>query len=79
MQLFDDEVSGDVRDPYTEPAERRREGAVQSLDSSGMPVADALIDRFADRGRAELTREFTFPFPTQMFRSPTSLPVLFGT
>jgi hypothetical protein len=46
MQLFDDledfgsfdgAVSGDVRDPYSELALRRREGAVQRLDVSGMP------------------------------------------
>jgi len=145
---FDDAVSGDVRDPYTELAQRRREGAVQRLDLSGMPmadgakpifmvygydevaevlrdnatfsssiilavfgdvlgkkvmlgmdepehrrlrallsgaftqraiarrqhdlverVADELIDRFADRGRAELTREFTFPYPTKIIAS----------
>jgi cytochrome P450 len=150
---FDDAVSGDVRDPYTELAQRRREGAVQKLDLSGMPmadeakpifmvygydevaellrdnetfsssiilavfgdvlgkkvmlgmdepehrrlrallsgaftqraiarrqhdlvepVADALIDRFADRGRAELTREFTFPFPTQIIANLLGLP-----
>ena len=34
---FDDAVSGDVRDPYAELAERRREGAIQKLDLSGMP------------------------------------------
>jgi cytochrome P450 len=150
---FDDTVSGDVRDPYSELAQRRREGAVQRLDLSGMPmaddakpifmvygydevaellsdnetfsssiilavfgdvlgkkvmlgmdepehrrlrallssaftqraiarrqhdlvepVADALIDRFADRGRAELTREFTFPFPTQIIANLLGLP-----
>jgi cytochrome P450 len=150
---FDDAVSGDVRDPYTELAQRRREGAVQRLDLSGMPmadqakpifmvygfdevsevlrdnatfsssiilavfgdvlgkkvmlgmdepehrrlralvsgaftqralarrqhdlverVADALVDRFVDRGRAELTREFTFPYPTQIIASLLGLP-----
>jgi cytochrome P450 len=150
---FDDAVSGDVRDPYAELAQRRREGAVQKLDLSGMPmaddakpifmvygydevaellrdnatfsssiilavfgdvlgkkvmlgmdepehrrlrallsgaftqraiarrqhdlvepVADALIDRFADRGHAELTREFTFPFPTQIIANLLGLP-----
>jgi cytochrome P450 len=150
---FDDAVSGDVRDPYTELAQRRREGAVQRLDLSGMPmadeakpifmvygydevaevlrdnatfssaiilavfgdvlgkrvmlgmdepehrrlrgllsgaftqraigrrrhdlvepVADALIDRFAGRGSAELTREFTFPFPTQIIANLLGLP-----
>ena len=34
---FDDAVAGDVRDPYTELARLRREGAVQRLDISGMP------------------------------------------
>jgi cytochrome P450 len=150
---FDDAVSGDVRDPYTELAQRRREGAVQRLDMSGMPMADdakpifmvygydevaevlrdngtfsssiilavfgdvlgknvmlgmdepehrrlralvsgaftqravarrqhdlvervanELIDRFADRGRAELTREFTFPYPTQIIADLLGLP-----
>jgi cytochrome P450 len=149
---FDDAVSGDVRDPYTELAQRRREGAVQRLDLSGMPhdetkpifmvygydeveevlrnnetfsssiilavfgdvlgksvmlgmdepehrrlrallsgaftqramarrqhdlverVGNELIDRFADRGRAELTREFTFPYPTQVIAGLLGLP-----
>jgi cytochrome P450 len=153
LGTFDDAVSGNVRDPYTELAERRREGAVQRLDLSGMPmadqakpifmvygfdevsevlrdnatfsssiilavfgdvlgkkvmlgmdepehrrlralvsgaftqralarrqhdlverVADALVDRFVDRGRAELTREFTFPYPTQIIASLLGLP-----
>jgi cytochrome P450 len=30
------------------------------------PVADSLIDRFVRRGRADLVREFTFPYPTQV-------------
>jgi cytochrome P450 len=149
---FDDAVSGDVRDPYTELARRRREGAVQRLDLSGMPhdaskpvfmvyrydeivqvlrdhetfsssiiidffgdalgkhvmlgmdepahrryrslvsasfsqkalarrqhelverVANDLIDRFAGRGRAELVREFTFPYPTQIIAGLLGLP-----
>src|SRR5215471_7783178 len=149
---FDDAVSGDVRDPYSELARRRREGAVQRLDMSGMPheeskpvfivyrydevaqvlrdnktfsssiiinffgdalgkhvmlgmdepehrrhralvsaafsqralarwenelverVANELIDRFAARGRAELVREFTFPYPTQIIAGLLGLP-----
>jgi cytochrome P450 len=150
---FDDAVSGNVRDPYAELAERRREGAIQKLDMSGMPqmedskpifmvygfdeveailkdnetfsssiilavfgdvlgkhvmlgmdepehrrlrallsgaftqrsmarrqhdlierVGNQLIDRFADRGRAELTREFTFPYPTQIIAGLLGLP-----
>ncbi|OBH30797.1 cytochrome [Mycobacterium sp. E342] len=34
---FDDAVSGDVRDPYTELARLRREEPIQRLDVSGMP------------------------------------------
>jgi cytochrome P450 len=149
---FDDAVSGDVRDPYTELARIRREQPVQRLDFSGMPheeskpvfivhryddvaevlrdnqtfsssiilaffgdalgkhvmlgmdepqhrrhralvssaftqralarrenelveeVGNALIDRFADRGRAELVREFTFPYPTQIIAGLLGLP-----
>src|SRR4029453_1784084 len=149
---FDDAVSGDVRDPYTELARRRREGSVQRLDMSGMPhdaskpvfmvyrhdeiaqvlrdnetfsssiiiaffgdslgkhvmlgrdepghrrsralvsaafsqkalarrqdelvasVATDLIDRFADRGRADLVREFNFPYPTQIIAGLLGLP-----
>jgi cytochrome P450 len=150
---FDDAVSGDVRDPYTELAQRRREGSVQRLDLSGMPMADQakpifmvygydevaevlrdnqtfsssiilavfgdvlgkkvmlgmdepehrrlralvsgafsqkalarrehdlvervgseLVDRFADRGRADLVREFTFPYPTQIIAGLLGLP-----
>jgi cytochrome P450 len=149
---FDDAVSGDVRDPYTELARRRREGAVQRLDMSAMPhdeskpvfmvyrhdeiaqvlrdnetfsssiiinffgdalgkhvmlgmdepehrryrslvspafsqkalarrqqelverVGNDLIDRFVERGRADLVREFTFPYPTQIIASLLGLP-----
>src|SRR5512134_379646 len=149
---FDDAVSGDVRDPYAELALRRREGAVQRLDLSGMPhdaskpvfmvyrydeiaqvlrdnetfsssiiiaffgdslgkhvmlgmdepehrryrslvsaafskqalaarqdvlverVANDLIDRFAERGRADLVREFNFPYPTQIIAGLLGLP-----
>ncbi len=34
---FDDAVSGDVRDPYTELARLRREEPVQRLESPGLP------------------------------------------
>jgi cytochrome P450 len=37
-------------------------------------VANALIDRFAERGRAELVREFTFPYPTQIIAGLLGLP-----
>jgi cytochrome P450 len=149
---FDDVVSGDVRDPYTELARLRREEPVQRIDTSGMPheqskpvfivyryeevqqmlrdnetfssaiiidafgdvlgkhvmlgmdepehgrhrslvakafsqkamarwedelvgkVGNELIDQFATRGRADLVKEFTFPYPTQIIASLLGLP-----
>jgi cytochrome P450 len=149
---FDDAVSGDVRDPYTELARLRRDEPVQRLDISGMPHADSkpvfmvyrheevqqmlrdnetfsssiiidafgdalgkhvmlgmdepehgrhralvskafsqkalarwedelvgqvgneLIDDFADRGSADLVKEFTFPYPTQIIAGLLGLP-----
>ncbi|WP_204802104.1 cytochrome P450 [Mycobacterium riyadhense] len=149
---FDDVVSGDVRDPYTELARLRREEPVQRIDASGMPhevskpvfivyrheevqqmlrdnetfssaiiidafgdvlgrhvmlgmdepehgrhralvskafsqkalarwedelvrkVGNELIDRFAPRGRADLVKEFTFPYPTQIIAGLLGLP-----
>jgi cytochrome P450 len=37
-------------------------------------VANELIDRFADRGHADLRSEFTFPYPTQIIASLLGLP-----
>jgi len=149
---FDDAVAGNVRDPYTDLAKKRREGAVQRLETSAMPhdeskpvflvyryeevaevlrdnetfssaiilaffgdalgkhvmlgmdepehrrhralvsaafsqkalarrehdlverVGNELIDRFADRGCAELVREFTFPYPSQIIAGLLGLP-----
>ena len=149
---FDDVVSGDVRDPYTELARLRREEPVQRIDISGMPheeskpvfmvyrhedvikmlrdnetfssaiiidtfgdvlgqqvmlgmdepqhgrhralvskafspravagwehelvipVANLLIDRFADRGRADLVKEFNFEYPTRIIARILGLP-----
>src|SRR6201993_6750 len=149
---FDDVVSGDVRDPYTELARLRREEPVQRIDMSGMPgeegkpvfivyryedvqqmlrdnetfssaiiiaafgdvlgqhvmlgmdepehgrhrslvskafsqkalarwedelvgkVGNELIDQFADRGCADLVKEFTFPYPTQIIAGLLGLP-----
>jgi cytochrome P450 len=151
--LFDDAVAGNLRDPYPELAQARRDTPVQRLDSSLMPhgesmpvffvyryddvarvlrdsetyssahiidlimgpvmgehimlgmddpqhrryralvstafrqkvmarwenelverVANGLIDRFVERGRAELVREFTFPYPTQIIARLLGLP-----
>ena len=37
-------------------------------------AANDLIDKFVDRGRAELVREFTFPYPTQIIAGILGLP-----
>jgi len=37
-------------------------------------VANELIDRFAERGGADLVREFTFPYPTQIIAGLLGLP-----
>ncbi|MBV8965362.1 MAG: cytochrome P450 [Mycobacteriaceae bacterium] len=149
---FDDAVSGDVRDPYTELARLRREEPVQRIDMSAMPgeegkpvfivyrfeevqqmlrdnetfssaiiiaafgdvlgehvmlgmdepehgrhrslvskafsqkalarwedelvsrVGNELIDGFVGRGRADLVKEFTFPYPTQIIAGLLGLP-----
>lgn len=37
-------------------------------------VANDLVDKFVDRGSAELVREFTFPYPTQIIGGILGLP-----
>src|ERR1700739_2279747 len=149
---FDDAVSGDVRDPYTELARLRREEPIQRLDTSGMPheeskpvfivyrheeapqrrrdnetfssaaviaafgpvfgervmlgmdepvhgrlrsrvskafsqkalarwedelvgrVGNSLIDKFAANGKADLVKEFTFDYPSQIIAGLLGLP-----
>jgi cytochrome P450 len=149
---FDDVVSGDVRDPYTELANQRHAQPIQRIDMSSMPgeagkpvfivyrheeivqmlrdnetfssaividafgdslgkhvilgmdepehgryrslvskaftqkalahweadlvtqVANELIDKFADRGSAELVKEFTVHYPAQIIASLLGLP-----
>jgi cytochrome P450 len=149
---FDDVVSGNVRDPYTELARLRREEPIQRIDMSGMPgeegkpvfivyrheeiaqmlrdnetfssaiviqafgdvlgqrvmlgmdepehgrhrslvskafsqkalarwedelvgkVGNELIGGFASRGKADLVKEFTFPYPTQIIAGLLGLP-----
>jgi cytochrome P450 len=149
---FDDVVSGNVRDPYTELARLRREEPVQRIDMSGMPgeegkpvfivyrredvaemlrdnetyssaivlqafgdvlghgvmlgldepehgrhralvskafsqkalahwedeligrVGNELIDGFVGKGRADLVKAFTFPYPTRIIARLLGLP-----
>ncbi|MGV0580993.1 cytochrome P450 [Mycolicibacterium elephantis] len=149
---FDDFVSGDVRDPYTELARLRREEPIQKIEIPGIPgqegkpivmvyryeeaqqvlrdnetfsssiiiqafgdvfgehvmlgmdepehgrhralvakafsqkalarwedtlvtpIGNSLIDRFADRGRADLVKEFNFPYPTLIIAGLLGLP-----
>jgi cytochrome P450 len=39
-----------------------------------VPTANELIDEFAGRGRAELVRDFTFPYPTKVIATLLGLP-----
>ena len=39
-----------------------------------VPIANELVDAFFERHRAELVREFTFPFPTKVIASLLGLP-----
>ncbi|KUI42578.1 cytochrome [Mycobacterium sp. IS-1590] len=149
---FDDFVSGDVRDPYTEMARLRREEPIQKIEIPGVPgqegkpivmvyryeeaqqmlrdnetfssaiiiqafgdvfgkhvmlgmdepehgrhralvakvfsqkalarwedtlvtkIGNALIDRFAGRGRVDLVKEFNFPYPTLIIAGLLGLP-----
>ena len=149
---FDDAVSGDIRDPYTELAQQRRDCPIQRIDMPGLAVdqsapmfivyrhediaqvlrdgetysssaviaafgevlgqrvmlgmdepyhgrlrtliskafsqkalkrweddlvvaiANDLIDRFVDRGRADLVKEFTFEYPTRIISGLLGLP-----
>jgi cytochrome P450 len=38
------------------------------------PIANEFIDAFADRGHAELVKEFTFPYPTKVIAGLLGLP-----
>ena len=52
----------------------RQKVLTESEDQLVAKVANELIDRFADRGQAELVREFTFPYPTQVIAGILGLP-----
>jgi cytochrome P450 len=57
-----------VSKAFTQRALARRENELVEA------VGNGLIDRFAGRGRAELVREFTFPYPTQIIAGLLGLP-----
>ena len=67
-----------------DPQHRRYRGLVsmafrqktlsQSEDTLIAGVAGELVDAFAGRGHAELVREFTFPYPTQVIADILGLP-----
>ena len=52
----------------------QKKALTESEDELVAQVAHRLIDRFADRGHAELVREFTFPYPTQVIAGILGLP-----
>ena len=52
----------------------RQKVLTESEDQLVAKVANELIDRFAERGQAELVREFTFPYPTQVIAGILGLP-----
>jgi cytochrome P450 len=52
----------------------RRSALARWEDELIQPVASELIDRFVGRGRAELVREFTFPYPTKVTAGLLGLP-----
>ena len=52
----------------------RQKVLTESEDQLVAKVVNELIDRFADRGQAELVREFTFPYPTQVIAGILGLP-----
>ena len=52
----------------------RQKVLTESEDQLVAKVANELIDRFEDRGQAELVREFTFPYPTQVIAGILGLP-----
>ena len=67
-----------------EPEHSRYRGLIQQAFTRKMqaqweaeligPIVHGLIDRFADRGRAELVGELTFPFPVHVIAGMLGLP-----
>jgi cytochrome P450 len=84
IQFFGDALGKHVMLGMDEPAHRRYRSLVSSAftqralarrqEALVERVAEELIDQFVDRGRAELVREFTFPYPTQIIAGLLGLP-----
>jgi cytochrome P450 len=84
INVFGDVLGRNVMLGMDEPEHRRYRALVAAAfsqkalarkqDELVLRVADELIDRFADRGHAELVREFTFPYPTQIIAGLLGLP-----
>ncbi len=84
INVFGDVLGKQVMLGMDEPEHRRYRSLVSSAfsqkalarrqDELVARVGNELIDRFADRGRAELVREFTFPYPAQIIAGLLGLP-----
>ena len=84
INVFGDALGKHVMLGMDEPEHRRYRSLVAAAfsqkalarrqDELVARVANGLIDRFAERGRAELVREFTFPYPTQIIAGLIGLP-----
>jgi cytochrome P450 len=84
IDAFGDSLGKHVMLGMDEPQHRRHRSLVSAAfsqralarweDELVERVANELIDRFAERGRADLVREFTFPYPTQIIAGLLGLP-----
>jgi cytochrome P450 len=84
IDAFGDALGKHVMLGMDEPEHRRHRSLVSAAFSQRAlarwenelveRVANELIDRFAARGRADLVREFTFPYPTQIIAGLLGLP-----
>lgn len=84
IDAFGDALGKHVMLGMDEPEHRRHRSLVSAAFSQRAlarwehdlveRVANELIDRFAERGHADLVREFTFPYPTQIIAGLLGLP-----
>jgi len=84
IDAFGDALGKHVMLGMDEPEHRRHRSLVSAAFSQRAlarwenelveRVANELIDRFAARGHADLVREFTFPYPTQIIAGLLGLP-----